>query len=78
MDDQTVKQIILSVKGNYQASTKAGKKVTLDHLVAITKRDRKHLTKLISKSGEELQKKKASSYGGADLGPRELWVNVSL
>ena len=49
MDDQTVKEIILSIKAGYQVSTKASKQITLNHLVAITKRDRKHLIKEIRK-----------------------------
>lgn len=82
MDDQTVKEIILSVKTNYQASTKASKKITLDHLVAITKRDRKHLTKLIGKSSDELKRRKSSGrpkkYQKAELLPhiKYLWLQM--
>src|SRR5574337_400020 len=58
--DQTVKKVILSIRPTYQASTKRAKKITLDHLVAITKRSRKHLIKLLAKPADQLQKKKGS------------------
>ena len=82
MDDQTVKEIILSLKENYQSSTKAGKKIALDHLVAITKRSRKHLIKEIKKPVEVLKKKKSSGrpkiYQKTEILPhiRYLWLQM--
>ena len=82
MDDQTVKQIIASIQPTYQVSTKVAKKVTLDHLVAITKRSRKHLIKLVQRPDEILNKKKLSGrsevYQRDELLPhiKYLWLQM--
>lgn len=82
MNDQTVKEIILSLKTEYQASTKRAKKIALDHLVAITKRSRKHVIKEINRPAEELKKKKASGrpskYKKSELLPhiKYLWLQM--
>lgn len=82
MNNQTVKEVIVSLKAEYQASTKRAKKISLDHLVAITKRSRKHVIKEINKSEEELKKKKASGrpskYNKAELLPhiKYLWLQM--
>lgn len=82
MNDQTVKQIIASIQPTYQGSTKVAKKVTLDHLVAITKRSRKHLIKLVKRASEQLKKKKESGrplvYQREELVPhiKYLWLQM--
>jgi len=82
MDDQTVKEIILSIKPSYQVSTKASKQITLNHLVAITKRDRKHLIKEIRRTVEDLKMKKSSGrpkkYQKSELLPhiKYLWLQM--
>ena len=82
MNDQTVKEVILSLKEEYQASTKRAKKIALDHLVAITKRSRKHVIKEINKPVENLKKKKVSGrpskYNKAELLPhiKYLWLQM--
>ena len=79
MNDQTVKQIIVSIREKYQGSIKVDKKITLDHLEAITSRSRKHLIKELQRPIADLEKKKGSGrpqkYLKAELLPhiKYLW-----
>jgi hypothetical protein len=82
MNDQTVKEIILSMRDEYQKSNKIGKTNILNSLVKITKRDRKHLIKSLKMTNDQLLKKKNSGrpqeYSKAELLPhiQFLWVQM--
>ena len=82
MNDQTVKEIIVSLKENYQKSTKKNKSNTLDHLTIITQRNRKHLIKTLAKESIVLVAIKRSgrpkTYSKEELLPhiRFLWLQM--
>lgn len=82
MTDQTVKEILLSLKEDYQKSSKTSKTITLNHLTSITKRDRKHLIKALSRLPKNLKEVKRSGrpgiYSKKDLLPHVsfLWIQM--
>lgn len=84
VNDQTVKQIIASIKPKYQASSKADKKITLDHLEAITNRSRKHLIKIFKTPLDRLVESKKSGrpnkYPKEELLPhiKFLWIQMEM
>lgn len=80
ISDQAVKDVIIATQIEYQKSSKQNKSKLLDSLKLITKRDRKHLIRMLNEDLQDLQQAKRSgrplAYNKSELTPhiQHLWI----